>query len=255
MRTLLTDADIIAYKVAAVCEEKFDWGTSESAVYVVDEEKARREADRIVNEIADTLNAHQIVICLSDPVANWRKHFDPTYKDHRVALRKPELLMYVKRYLAESYESFIRDRLEADDVMGILATTSSIIKGEKVMVSEDKDMRSIPGLLYNPNRSELGVIEINELDADRFHMWQTVCGDQSDGVPGCPGAGPTAAEEIPFADRDELWDMVLFEYNTRGYTEDDAIHQARLLHILRATDYNFVTKKVRLWEPTWLVRS
>jgi DNA polymerase-1 len=254
MRTLLTDADIIAFKVAAVCEEGFDWNGNGEKAYVVDEEKARREADRIVNEIADTLNAHQVVICLSDPVANWRKAFDPTYKDHRAALRRPELLMYVKRYLAEEWPSYIRDRLEADDVMGILATHPSIIKGEKVMVSEDKDMRTVPGLLYNPNRAELGVIEIDDLDADRFHMWQTVCGDQTDGVPGCPKAGPAAAEEIPFADRDELWDLVLFEFCSRGHTEDDAIHQARLLHILRATDYNFDTKKVRLWNPTWLVR-
>ena len=38
----------------------------------------------------------------------------------------------------------IWDRLEADDVMGIMAT-STMLDGEKVIVSEDKDMKTILG--------------------------------------------------------------------------------------------------------------
>ena len=39
---------------------------------------------------------------------------------------------------------------------------------------------------------------------------------------------------------------------SKGYTEEDAILQARMAHILRASSYNFKTKKIRLWRPFWL---
>jgi DNA polymerase-1 len=105
------------------------------------------------------------------------------------------MLMWAKEYLAQEYPSFIRPRLEADDCMGILATNSKLLgssyEGDQIiMCSEDKDMRTIPGFLYNPNQPQLGVISISEEDANRFHMWQTLTGDQTDGYPGCPGIGP-----------------------------------------------------------------
>jgi DNA polymerase-1 len=62
----------------------------------------------------------------------------------------------------------------------------------------------------------------------------------------------TDKTDILGADRDELWDIILMAYGSKGLTEDDAILQARMAHILRATSYNFKTKKIRLWQPFWL---
>lgn len=267
MRTLLLDADIFAYIAAAVSEESFDFGTGTAvAVY---EDEARQAVDLQISELCDTLKADTVMVCLTDSV-NWRKEFDPTYKSNRANAKKPLLLDMVKDYLAHEYRSYIRPRLEADDIMGILATHEKIIKGEKIIVSADKDLRTIPGLVYNPNYPHLGVLEISELDADRFHMWQTICGDSTDGYPGCRGVGPGGeyvdgafvqgprsldyAHDLITADRGELWDIVVEAYASKGQTEDDAIHQARLAHILRAPDYNFKTKGVRLWNPLFLVR-
>lgn len=252
MRTLLIDADIVAYKVATTSEKVFDFNGDGDLAVDVDEQKCRDDCDRIIGEYCTKLKAHKVIVCLSDPTRNFRKELDPTYKAARVVIRKPALLMLAKHYMASEYQSFIRPRLEADDIMGILATTDRFIEGEKIMVSEDKDMKTIPAKLYNPNHPKTGVIEISPLDADRFHLYQTITGDAVDGYPGCPGAGPKAAEDILFEDRENLWDYVLHEYCSRGYTEDDAILQARLACILRSTDFNFKEKKVRLWTPLWL---
>ena len=254
MTTLLLDADIVAYKVSCRCQEDYDWGDTGTS-RVVDEAKAMKDTDELIDSYCRKLKAKKVIICLSDPEVNFRKQLDPTYKHNRKDVEKPELLAYVKQYMTYKHRSFIRPRLEADDVMGILATTDRFVSGKVIIVSEDKDMRTIPALVYNPNQSDLGAIDISVLDADRFLMWQTICGDQTDGYPGCRGVGPASewAKEIIVAEKDELWDIVLDAFASRGQTEDDAIMQARLAHILRASSYNFKTKKIRLWQPYWLL--
>lgn len=254
MTTLLLDADVLAYKVSCINQQDFDWGdTGQSRV--VDPIRARKDTDELIGSYCETLKANSVVVCLSDPKVNFRKELCPSYKSNRKGVEKPELLAWVKEYLEYEYRSFIRPRLEADDVMGILATSGDrFIKGDRIIVSEDKDMRTVPARIFNPNKPDLGVIEVSELDADRFHMWQTICGDPTDGYPGCPGLGEKSAyaEEIIGADREELWDIVLDAYASKGLTEDDAVLQARLAHILWASSYNFKSKKVRLWQPYWL---
>jgi len=250
MRTILLDADLLAYAVAFTSEASHFGGECED---VRPEEIPGKIEDRIMEYCDEIGDVGRVVVCLSDD-RNWRKEFEPTYKANRSGVAKPQLLDAAKEYLSREYPSYIRPRLEGDDVQGILATDDEILLGEKIMVSSDKDMRTIPAKLWNPNRPELGVIDISPLDADRFHMWQTVVGDPVDGYPGCPGAGPAAAADIPFATRSELWDLVLECYAIKGLSEDAAIHQARLASILRATDYNYATQKLLLWEPHWLIR-
>lgn len=257
MTTILLDADIVAYKVACVNEQDFDWGDTGSSQYL-DYNEARRQVDQLIESYCAATEAHQVMVCLTDKV-NFRKQLNPSYKHNRKDVVPPALLAWTKEYLADEYRSFIRPRLEADDVMGILATSGDrFIKGKKIIVSEDKDMRTIPSLLYNPNHPDLGVQKISNLDAKRFHMWQTVVGDATDGYPGCPGIGAGGrfveyAPDILFATSPmELWDLVLMAYASKGLTEDDAILQARMARILQDGDFNYKTKGIRLWNPTCL---
>lgn len=254
MSVALIDADVVAYQVAVRNQEDFDWGDTGSS-RVVHHERARQSADETIAELCSAAGCDTAVVCLSDPNRNWRKELEPTYKGNRKESEKPELLLWAKQYLENEYRSAWRPRLEGDDVMGIMSTSPTALKSVRtVIVSVDKDMRTIPGLLYNPNQPDLGVIEVSELDADRFHMWQTLVGDTTDGYPGCPGIGKSSefADEVIGADRDELWDIVLHAYAVKGLTEDDAIHQARLARILRFGEYCSKTQKVRLWNPTRL---
>jgi 5'-3' exonuclease len=258
-RIALIDSDIVAYKVAASSEEKFDFGSAGgSSVKIVDRERAWKMCDELVAEYAKAVRADSVVICLSDPDANWRKELDATYKAKRATIEKPELLFTAKEYLFEQYRSYVRPRLEADDVMGILGTRPELL-GKNVtsvvLVSEDKDMRTLPCSLYNPGRKELGILEITPTEAKQFHLWQTICGDTTDGYPGCPGVGPESAyaqDVLLTDDPEEMWDEVLMAYHSKGLNETHAIHQARLARILHCHDYNFGTKGIRLWNPTCL---
>ena len=258
-RVILLDADILAYKVSVVNQHDFDFGDTGQA-REIDEATAIRHADELVAEYCEAVGAQRAVICLSDPEHNFRKELDATYKANRKGIEQPVMRRWIEDYLAHEYPSFKRPRLEADDCMGILATRPKLLGSkfenmEIVMVSEDKDMRTVPAKLYNPNHPDLGVIDITVEEANRFHMWQTICGDPTDGYPGVKGVGPKsdfATYLMEDAEQSEFWDVVLEAYASKGQTEEDAILQARLAHILWASSFNLKTHKVRLWEPYWL---
>lgn len=250
MTTLLIDTDIIAYRLAAVNETEAAFGKS-----VNDLSEACTQADAIVGELVEKLKADNVIMCLSDK-ENFRYDVLPTYKSNRKDVVRPELLQQIKDYLADEYPSKGYPRLEADDVMGILATHEHAVNDNTIIVSEDKDMRTIPCSLYAPHRDELGVIEVSTLDADRFLMWQTLCGDATDGYGGAKGVGKASeyAKDIIGLDADELWDEVLMAYASVGLTEEDALQQARVARILRAEDFNIETKEIDLWTPMKLIR-
>lgn len=273
MRVLLLDADIVAYVASSVSQTDIDWGNAET--HDVDMDKALQETDRLISETMVDLEADKVMVCLTDPHSNFRNLVYPPYKQNRKDLERPKLLGPVKAHLAHEYQSFIRPGLEADDIMGILATRPSLLHkqlgkvDEAIMVSIDKDMRTIPGLLYNPDKPELGVLDINEEDANRFLMWQTIVGDRVDGYPGCPGVAEggkyTAAgfeegarsyglaHEVFECDYEDLWDYVVWVYCRAGLTEGDALVQARCAHILRSFTYDFEKREPILWTPEHLL--
>lgn len=258
VRTLLIDSDIVAYKVAAHGEDTYDFdGDGDLAVHL-DEQSALRKCDQVINEYADQLKTDRVVICLSDPNGNFRKELWPQYKANRIGARKPTLLFAMKEYMRDQWPSYIRPRLEADDVMGILATHPTLIMGEKVIVSEDKDMQCIPGLLFNPRKDE-DVREISPLDADRYFLWQAIVGDTADGYPGAYRIGPKSAfaqDVLAAEDIETMWSSVVDAHAFAMKTAfgdpkafDQALVMARLARILRHGDFNYSTKKIRLWKP------
>ncbi len=96
------------------------------------------------------------------------------------------------------------------------------------------------------------VVEPN--DAHYFFWTQTLTGDTCDGFPGCPGIGPKKAHKIILdmlldVDSRTEWSFIVEAYQKKGLTEADALVQARVARILQHTDYDFVNKKVILWNP------
>ena len=83
--------------------------------------------------------------------------------------------------------------------------------------------------------------------ADRFHLYQTLVGDQTDNYKGCPGVGPVKAETALGAN--PTWASVVGCYEKAGLTEEDALVQARVARILRHGEYNKMTCEVKLWTP------
>ena len=162
----------------------------------------------------------------------------------------------LKQYCLDNYETFLRPGLEGDDVLGILATSPVIVKAkEKVIVSEDKDMRTIPGLYCNfKHYAEDGIRTITENEAAWWHMTQTLTGDTSDGYPGLPGCGPKGAEKVLGTDPAEwtyaiMWPKVVEAYAKKHLSEEVALQMARISRICQRDDYNFSEKRVILWKP------
>ena len=242
-RTLLIDADILLYQESMAVEQEFDWGDDWWTLYG-DLREAQERVDVWLLDIKDLLDADDFLLTLTGRT-NWRKDVLPTYKSNRKGKRKPVVYKALKQYVVDVYKTAFFDCLEADDVMGILQTDPANAS-ETVIVSEDKDMLSIPGLLYRPIRPEEGVQEITLEDADRNHLLQALTGDSTDGYGGCPGIGPKTAEKIL---KENDWSLVVAAYEKAGLTEEDALQQARVARILRYGEYDSKKDEVNLWTP------
>lgn len=249
MTLALIDVDTLVYQIAYAAEPaEVDWGDGGVSLLGGDLETSKRLLDQAIGNICADLMGAEPIICLTDS-ENFRKAIYPRYKAHRTA-PKPTQMGALREHLHATYRAFQRPGLEADDVCGILATSGDrFLKGEKIIVSIDKDLQTVPGRLFNPDKPERGVREISLAEADYWFYWQTLCGDTADGFPGCPGVGPKRAEAILGGPGKASWAKVLKAFTDRKLTMEDALTQARLARILRAEDYDFITKKPVLWTP------
>lgn len=252
-------------------ERPNDWGDGIWTIHS-DQHEAERNLTNKIDTVMDDLKADACVVALTDTQENYRKAILPTYKSNRKDQRKPLLLGHLKDFLRSAYETYDRPTLEADDILGILSTGQKI-PGEKIIVSIDKDLKCIPGLLYNDSKPMDGIQEITEQQADYWHMMQTLTGDVTDGYAGCPGVGKVKAEamlagnpkgglnhgvnedcgciECRLVHRDPaaMWERVVAAFVKAKLGEEEALRQARVARILRASDYDFKNKKPILWTP------
>jgi 5'-3' exonuclease len=244
---ILIDGDILLYQICAAAEQPFYWGDDLWTLHA-DEREVREQIDNEVTSLKDELKADKAIIALSGET-NWRKIVLPTYKANRKGTRKPVVYKAAKEYVRSVYTVAEYPNVEADDVLGIYATDKKI-KGKKIIVSADKDLKTIPGFLYNPEKSELGIQEITNEQADWNHMYQTLVGDTADGYTGCPGIGPKTAEKVLGPARGgNLWEAVTAAYSDAGLGESEALVQARVARILRHGEYDVPSNFVHLWSP------
>lgn len=240
---LLIDADILLYRAAAACEKEVLWDDVNHVL-----SSNRDEAWSAVLAQMETYRAAcgggQMYFALSGPGdQNFRRSIYPEYKAGRS--RKPLCYGYIMQQLEDNFPTKRVDQIEADDLLGIWATGGKL--NNPIIISADKDLKTIPGRVYRDGE----VLVVSELDADRYWMTQTLTGDITDGYKGLPGCGAKGAEKILEGKEslEEMWHAVLQAYVAKDYTYDDALLQARLARILRATDWNSKKKEVRLWEP------
>lgn len=253
-RILLIDGDVLAYRTAAAKEKAIEW---EDGFYTwhVDEYEVRSQIELELDFLLDKLDADEYRLCLTDSEANFRKKLLPSYKSNRTSQKKPLVLKAIRQWMIEDLNAILRPGLEGDDCLGILATWPKL-KGEKVIYSVDKDMKTVPGLYCRDLNT--GIVEVSEQEADYWHLFQTLTGDQTDGYSGCPGVGPKKAEAILKTTAPEyageayvpyLWEQVSKAFTKAGLNEAEALTQARVARVLRASDYDFKKKEPILWTP------
>lgn len=241
--SLLIDADYLAYKSCAYCEDEIDYGND---VIVVTSRFSdalrmfRHELDAITSYLGFTDN----VALFFSSSQNFRKDLSPSYKGHRNR-KKPCGYKRLLNWCGDNFETYMVDGLEADDAIGIFATDPVEQDYDHIICSPDKDMRQIPGRLYDLQNP---VTEITKEEGDRWHFIQAMAGDQTDGYAGAPGIGVKRADAILTKDGC-TWETVVNTFTSKELTEEDALLNARLAKILQYENFDHDCNRPILWTP------
>ena len=236
---LLVDADYIVYKACAGAEEDIDWGDDVITVVSRFSEAlalVERDLSRLKNEFM--WDVPEMILFFSDS-KNFRKKIYPEYKGHRNR-KKPCGYRKVISELSNRYEVIRLPELEADDSMGIYATANP----GNIICSPDKDMKQIPGKLFDMKE----LTTVDPVEGAKWHLIQTLAGDQTDGYSGVPGIGVKRAVSL-FEEDGYTWKTVVKAFTDKDLTEDDALLNARLARILTYTDYDPIEHTVIPWTP------
>ena len=237
---LLIDADFIVYKSCAAAETEIDWG--DDVIMVTSKfSDAMKATEREIEKLKTVFmwDIPEVILFFSDST-NFRKQLLPSYKGHRNR-KKPCGYKRVIHALKSKYKVIIMPTLEADDAMGIYSTKHP----GSTICSPDKDMRQIPGNLYDMDSN---FTTISEADGAKWHLVQSCAGDQTDGYSGIPGIGVKRAQTL-FESKGYSWETVVEAFKEKEMSEEDALINARLARILTVDDYDFKNKKPIPWTP------
>jgi len=236
----LIDADYTVYKSCAGAEEDIDWG--DDVITVVSRfSEALKNVERDLTKIKNEFmwDVPELILFFSDS-ENFRKKIYPEYKGHRNR-KKPCGYKRVITELSNRYEVIKLPTLEADDALGIYATANP----GNIVCSPDKDLRQIPGKLFDMKE----LTTVDPIEGAKWHLIQTLAGDQTDGYSGVPGIGIKRAVAL-FEETGYTWQTVVKAFEAKDLTEDDALMNARLARILTCNDYDPIEHAVIPWTPT-----
>lgn len=243
---VLIDADIWLYRACDSAMEEIVWD-DDGIVSVYCDLNAAKRTIKELKKIHDDLG--DIVFCLSEGESFRKKVFE-SYKSNRAGKRKPVGLKQLKDWLKIEHRTKFIDGLEGDDVIGILATKTK--DREVIMVSDDKDLNTVPGRLLR-----LGEDITNSVGSSWWYTYyQALTGDITDGYPGLKGCGPKGAEKLLGArakasdDFEAVgWPIVERAFCDAGMTTDDAIAMVRCAKILTDNLWDGKKGEPKLWHP------
>jgi DNA polymerase-1 len=246
-KKIYIDGDMLLYRAAFAAEKEIRW---DDDIFTVHSDFSDLKDSYImvtdcICEILDAYedNGDEITMVFSDRYT-FRHEINLQYKAHRRDKRSPLGINDLREWACDEWESLKVDRLEADDVLGIIGSRDP---DGSVIVSGDKDFATVPCTWYNFLKDDLR--KITKEEADFQHLVQTLAGDATDGYFGVPRVGLKTAEKILNKDGAE-WQTVVNTYEKAGMTEEDALLNARMAFILRDGYYNKETKEIKLWTPT-----
>ena len=180
---------------------------------------------------------------------NFRYTVDPMYKANRKNTRYPVGLSLMKDRLLEHSDGEVCTEYEADDKVVLLKRTQP---DKYVLAAVDKDvLGAVPGKHYNYYQSVIYKIEAKWVEtsleaAVKFPYIQTLMGDSTDNIKGCPGIGKVKAAKaleglyLPC----DMWKVVVDLFNKK-LTTKDAIRDMRLVNMNQLS----LDGKITLWEP------
>ena len=248
-RTALIDGDILVYKAAAAAES-----------HQLDKHDLLERIEFDVKDWTHRAFCSNAIICLSGPrEANFRKEVYPLYKEHRPDER-PAFHGVALEIIEGNHRIFRRETLEADDCLGLLATLrdddDNPVVTNAVIISEDKDLRTVQGWHFNPNkdakRGEDFPVYVTEEEAERAFTTQWMIGDSTDGYPGVYRFGEKGAAKLLDSLDPADWEAAALQKyacHAKEYTYEFCLQMARCARILTAYWWDTKTKTPILWEP------
>ncbi|MDZ7331713.1 MAG: DNA polymerase I [candidate division KSB1 bacterium] len=166
-----------------------------------------------LNSLLKIMDEHQpeyLAAVFDTPEPTFRHKIYPEYKATRQKMpdEMSEQLPRIRQVLEALRVPIIEvPGLEADDVMGSLATKAAQLGFETYLVTADKDFYQLvsPNIkVYDPGRAgkesevldEAGVVRKIGLPPSKIVDYLSLMGDSSDNVPGVEGIGPKTAFEL-----------------------------------------------------------
>lgn len=180
------------------------------------------------------------------------------YKANRIGIAKPVHYKGIRRYMRDRWGATLVRGYEADDALAIAAHTHNYDGDAIVLVSQDKDLRTVPGRHYNSRKKQWSVVTPQEALLNFYR--QVITGDPVDNIAGCYKAGPKAADELlsTLFDADEttiahgVLDLYVSSTLKKGcaYTCGGTamLENCRLLHMCRTVEE---TKEGGYWNFPW----
>lgn len=250
---ILVDSDVFAYSCGFASQKTvmFEEGVPEIVAEPVENALSlcKTALTNIYNEVAEALLKSSGESCKNlelfltgkdnfrDKVATIRP-----YKGNRLNKPKPVHYKAIRQYMVEVWGAKVVDGYEADDAVTMESYALKHDPDRVLIASVDKDLKTVPGLLYSFKKKELLLLTEEEARGNFYR--QILEGDSSDNVVGCFRCGEKASAEMIKDDMDEKsqWEAVLCAYKDSvrhkkcPYTDPAAaaIETATLLHMLRS---------------------
>jgi 5'-3' exonuclease len=167
-------------------------------------------AVNVLLRVAAARRPRAIVVCFGAEAARYRVALYPDY--HAARPPVPDALAWQFEQAPGVFEAFgwaCEDTadLEADDLLGALATAEREAGGQALLLTGDRDMYQCVDDDVHVLLLKSGVNGFEELDAAEVRRrygippalvpdFIALRGDPSDGLPGAPGVGPKTAAEL-----------------------------------------------------------
>jgi 5'-3' exonuclease len=167
-------------------------------------------AVNVLLRIAADRDPRAIVICFGAEAAEYRVELYPKYHADRPPV--PDALEWQFGHAPELFEAFgwtctSSPSVEADDLLGSLASVEAAAGGSTLIVTGDRDMYQCVDEQTSVVFLKGGISGFEEIDAREVKRRYGIVpelvpdfialrGDPSDGLPGAPGIGPKTAAEL-----------------------------------------------------------
>ena len=201
MILLLIDGDAISHTACRTSKEHDEQG------FVRDTEVVEAGVEGCLHSIFLTLEEKYEIKATHYKIFlggsnNFRKIINPAYKQNRKDKEYPPLMWYAKKYMIDAHKAFVCNGVEADDTIAathrywLESEWLDIEKDLVIVCSFDKDMQTVPCVLFDTyhTRRELRIIQV--LDSERFFFKQMLVGDAADNIFGIPKVGDKTADKI-----------------------------------------------------------